>query len=416
MKKTINIVIAVLSLLCIIGAVKLSSLPLFPIFSVNSFWYTPPAVRESFSLLYDIFVGFLLSAIFYFLVEVLPENLRLHRGKKLICNYVNVLLESMEQIISITKHMFQIEADTPFLMDVVHISGNTSHAHEEVSYETAIFYKTGKRKTGTKQGGEFDSIIKSCISKAETQLQNIRRYDAFFASDERFIEVITRIESCAFISYYGKKRNSPVDCFLFANSGECFLDFCHLYISLQKFNIHTEFSKTVIDTPEEAMRYKERRDSGELIKNAMLYQQKRIKAYVNERPIILCQDAEKEKNIIMLIQKSIPESAVYNRDEIEPSLLKNSRLLIILGASIELDFSENELSPKIFCFIEKMILTKAMNSPKQTGNIERVFYQKQLSILGFSIFPEHPIPADINRLTSAIDNYIRDKYNLKLLM
>ena len=90
MKRAINSIIALLSLLCLIGAVKLSSLPLWPSFSENSFWYTSPTVRESFSLLYDMFVGFLLSAVFYFGVEVLPEILKLHRGKKLICNYINM--------------------------------------------------------------------------------------------------------------------------------------------------------------------------------------------------------------------------------------------------------------------------------------------------------------------------------------
>lgn len=416
MKKVVNLIIALLSLLCIIGTIKLSSLPLLPMFSASSFWYTPASVRESFALLYDIFVSFLLSAIFYFLVEVLPENLRLHRGKKLISNDVNILLKNMEQIVSITKQIFQIETDTPFSMDVVHINGNTAHAHEEVSYHTEIFEKNKKRKTCVRQAGEFDSIIKSCISTVEKQLQNIRRYDTFFASDVKFVEIITRIESCKFISYYKKERDKPVECFLFANSGDCFLDFYHLYTSLQKCNFHTEFSKTVIDTPEEALRYKERRNSGELLKIAALYQHNRTKAYEHENPIILCEDSEKEKNTIMLIHKFMPGSSVYSWNQIEPDLLKNSHLLIVLGTSKNLKISENELSAKIFFFIGKMIFIKTMNHPKQPENIEKVFYQKKLSILGFSIFSDHPTPGEISRLTSAIDNYIRDKYKLELTL
>ena len=160
MKRAINSIIALLSLLCLIGAVKLSSLPLWPSFSENSFWYTSPTVRELFSLLYDMFVGFLLSAVFYFGVEVLPEILKLHRGKKLICNYINILLENMEQIISITTQVFQIDTTKIYLKDLVRLSGNTTHSHEEVSYSTTTYYNSGKRKTGVKSGGEFDSIIK----------------------------------------------------------------------------------------------------------------------------------------------------------------------------------------------------------------------------------------------------------------
>lgn len=256
MKRAINSIIALLSLLCLIGAVKLSSLPLWPSFSENSFWYTSPTVRESFSLLYDMFVGFLLSAVFYFGVEVLPEILKLHRGKKLICNYINILLENMEQIISITTQVFQIDSTKIYLKDLVRLSGNTTHSHEEVSYSTTTYYNSGKRKTGVKSGGEFDSIIKSCIATIEAQLQNIRRYSSFFASDERFLEIITRIEACEFISNYRKERSNPAPCFLYANSGECFWDFYRLYSELRKFSIHTEFSKTVIDTPEQAALYK----------------------------------------------------------------------------------------------------------------------------------------------------------------
>ena len=60
-------------------------------------------------MIYDICVGFLLSAIFYFLVDVLPEKTRAHRGKVLVRNYVNSLLEQMEKIISICFQIYGIE-------------------------------------------------------------------------------------------------------------------------------------------------------------------------------------------------------------------------------------------------------------------------------------------------------------------
>lgn len=416
MKRAINSIIALLSLLCLIGAVKLSSLPLWPSFSENSFWYTSPTVRESFSLLYDMFVGFLLSAVFYFGVEVLPEILKLHRGKKLICNYINILLENMEQIISITTQVFQIDTTKIYLKDLVRLSGNTTHSHEEVSYSTTTYYNSGKRKTGVKSGGEFDSIIKSCIATIEAQLQNIRRYSSFFASDERFLEIITRIEACEFISNYRKERSNPAPCFLYANSGECFWDFYRLYSELRKFSIHTEFSKTVIDTPEQAALYKKRRDSGEMLYNAAEYQQKRTEAYANEKPVILSQDIIKGQNIIAIIQKSVPESCVYNQDEVDPSCLKSSQLLIILGKNIDLKLVGAEVPPKTFCFVGRIVSTKPAKRSNRTDNVEEVFYQKSISLLGISIFAEHPTLTDIHNLTSAVDEYIRDKYELELLL
>ena len=276
MKRNINGMIALLSLLCLTGAVKLSPLPLLPLFSEDSFWYTPATVRESFSLLYDLFVGFLLSAVFYFMVEVLPEMFKLHRGKKLICNDMNILLENMEQIISITMEVFQINAEKVYLKDLECLNGNTAHSDEEVSYTTSYYdVKSTKRKTGVKSGAEFDSIIKSCIATIETSLQSIMRYSSFWASDTRLAEIIIHIETSKFISLYRKREDNSIPCFLYADTGKYFLDFYHLYVELCKFKIHTGFSKTVIDTLEEAAAYKRKRESGEMLYNVVAYQQKR---------------------------------------------------------------------------------------------------------------------------------------------
>lgn len=133
MKKYINALILALTIFCLIGAIKLSTLPLLPCFSECSFWYTSAMERESFLLLYDIFVGFLLSALFYFLVDVIPEMLKLHRGRRLISNYINSLLESMEKILSICFQVYKIDTAEPYVKDLVKLQGSVSYANEEIS-------------------------------------------------------------------------------------------------------------------------------------------------------------------------------------------------------------------------------------------------------------------------------------------
>lgn len=417
MKRNINGMIALLSLLCLIGTVKLSSLPLLPLFSEDSFWYTSATVRESFSLLYDLFVGFLLSAVFYFIVEALPEMLKLYRGKKLICNDMNILLENMEQIISVTMAVFQINAGEVYLKDLECLNGNIAHSNEEISYTTSIYYvKSSKRKTGVKSGAEFDSIIKSCIATIETRLQSIMRYSSFWASDVRFLEIITCIEVCEFISLYRKREDDSIPCFLYANAGKHFLDFYHLYGKLCKFKIHTEFSKTVIDTPEEAASYKRKRESGEMLHNFVAFQQKRRDAYANEKPVILSQNPIKDKSIIAIIQKDILESCVYNWNEIDPSCLIDSKLLIVLDKNIKLNSIDFKSSPKIFYFTGRITPIRLTRHCNNANNIEEVFYRKTISMLGISLFAEHPTLTDIHNLTSAVNEYVRDKYELELLL
>ena len=146
-----------------------------------------------------------------------------------------------------------------------------------------------------------------------------------------------------------------------------------------------------------------------MLYNAAEYQQKRTEAYANEKPVILSQD-------IIKGQKSVPESCVYNQDEVDPSCLKSSQLLIILGKNIDLKLVGAEVPPKTFCFVGRIVSTKPAKRSNRTDNVEEVFYQKSISLLGISIFAEHPTLTDIHNLTSAVDEYIRDKYELELLL
>ena len=141
-----------------------------------------------------------------------------------------------------------------------------------------------------------------------------------------------------------------------------------------------------------------------------------LQAYANEKPVILSQDIIKDQNIIAIIQKSVPESCVYNQDEVDPSCLKSSQLLIILGKNIDLKPVGAEVPPKTFCFVGRIVSTKPAKRSNRTDNVEEVFYQKSISMLGISIFAEHPTLTDIHNLTSAVDEYIRDKYELELLL
>ena len=153
-----------------------------------------------------------------------------------------------------------------------------------------------------------------------------------------------------------------------------------------------------------------------MLYNAAEYQQKRTEAYANEKPVILSQDIIKGQNIIAIIQKSVPESCVYNQDEVDPSCLKSSQLLIILGKNIDLKLIGAKVRPKTFCFVGRIVSTKPAKRSNRTDNVEEVFYQKSISLLGISIFAEHPTLTDIHNLTSAVDEYIRDKYELELLL
>lgn len=412
MKKIINAIVLILTGLCIVTSIKLSSLPLWPVFSDDSFWYTSATDREAFSLIYDICVGFLLSAIFYLLVEMVPEITRLHRGKALICNYVNALMEQMEKLISICLQVYKIENhSTLYLKNLGALNGNISYADEDISFLITTYYNSGKRKTGVHSAGKFDSVIKSCIAEIEKQLQNINRFGYFYASNDKFLEIITRIESCKFLSQY--KNNQK--CFLYADTDNSFYDFYLLYREMQKIKFHTEYTCTVVDSAEVCAAYKEKRESGELISKVLVYQQKRADAYSQEQPILVYSNNPDQHNIITRIKTSIPHLLVCNEDTLDSSCIQKSQLIILLSNKTLINnlefFSPHQ---KIFQFSSRILPEKVLLLPRKRDNLKRIYYKKPLSILGVPFNAEHPTENDIGRLTSEIDDYIKEKYSLEL--
>lgn len=148
-----------------------------------------------------------------------------------------------------------------------------------------------------------------------------------------------------------------------------------------------------------------------MLYNAALYQQKRTEAYANEKPIILCQNIIRDKNIIAMIQKSVPESCVYNQADVDPSCLKSSQLIIILGTNIGLQLAGVEMLPKTFRFVGKIISTKRSKCQNFTDNEEKIFYQKPLSFLGISIFAEHPTLTEIGSIVIYSSTHRRLSYD-----
>lgn len=414
MKKKINAIVFFLTGVCVIISIKLSAVPLWPVFTEDSFWYTSAVDRERLSLVYDICVGFLLSAIFYFLVDVLPEKTRAHRGKVLVRNYVNSLLEQMEKIISICFQVYGIETHSNiYLKDLNILCGNTSHADEDISFRITTYLSSGKRKTGVHTAGKFNNVIKSCITEIEKDLQNINRFSFFYASCEEFLEVLTRIESCKLISHYRNNTEKSIACFRYGDADTAFYDFYLLYHRLRKMQFHTEYTCTELDSAEVCATYKEKRESGELLDKAFAYQQQRISAYAQERPVLLYGGTHNSDNIILRIQKAVPYLSACRSDTVDSLMLQQSQLIIVLD-NITIPLNSIDPKQKIFRFSGRLIPGCLLRVINWKNSQKQIYYKRPLSLLGITFNAEHPTKQDISKLTNMIDEYIREKYSLNL--
>ena len=140
MKKIINGILLFGTIISVFVALKYSSLPV-PEFIPNrvaEFWISSIEEQEKYILLYDIAVGFILSAWFYFVVEEIPTRVRKHRAKQLINVQINRLLEHMEQIISIIIAKYKCNENLKELAqkDFLILDGETQLSMEEISYLT----------------------------------------------------------------------------------------------------------------------------------------------------------------------------------------------------------------------------------------------------------------------------------------
>ncbi len=56
--------------------------PVFVPARLSEFWVSSIEEQQKYVLLYDIAVGFILSVLFYFVTEEIPERVRKHKAKR----------------------------------------------------------------------------------------------------------------------------------------------------------------------------------------------------------------------------------------------------------------------------------------------------------------------------------------------
>lgn len=91
MKKFINFVLLLGTIASVVVALKFSALPIAPFIPTRwaAFWISSAEEQQKYVLLYDTAVGFIMSALFYFIVDEIPNEVRLHRAKRLIALQIN---------------------------------------------------------------------------------------------------------------------------------------------------------------------------------------------------------------------------------------------------------------------------------------------------------------------------------------
>ena len=396
MKRIINWILLFGTIISVGIALKYSALPV-PAFlpdGWSTFWISSAAEQQEYILLYDIAVGFIMSALFYFIVDEIPDKVRMYKAKQLIKTQINHLVESMEQIIYIVIEKYNRNRNIKELAqkDFLILDGETNFPAEEISYLTTTCYVRGKKKkNAVHRYGNINQLVQSNGKRILNNIAIIKNYEYFYASDSQLVECIRKIEGCDLIRYYvkenDKKGNTP--CFLFHGTSTAMINFINLYLELLKCKFHTEYTVTTLDSKYETEKYHNDRESGALLQMSIDTQTKRHnRALTNPTAIV---SGSKYTTAILVSQLKRRFDAVYlSIDDVEIDKLNVFKYIVFIIDSdtknkITYLLNTNDISSCILLLTEQTIPKKhAKNKIGNRNNIiDELFFKVSSQICGY---------------------------------
>lgn len=398
MKRIINWILLLGTIISTGIALKFSALPV-PIFIPDrwaDFWISSVEEQQKYALMYDIAVGFILSALFYFMVEEIPDIVRMRKAKQLIRGQVNQLVEHMEQIISVTigKYALNQKLNELAKKDFLILDGETQQSVEEVSYLTTTYYVKGKkRKTAVRQYGDINHLVNNNSKYILDHISNIKDYEYFYVSDSRMVECIRKIEGCNLIRYYISTDDKKKDysCFQLHGTSDAMIDFVDLYLELLKRRFHTEYTVTTLDSKKETVKYHNDRENGVLLQSVIEIQEKRYKMALTN-PTAIISGSKYTTNILVSQLKQRLVAEYMSIDNVKIDKLNAFKYVIFVIDSSTKDvivriLNTNNLSSNILLLTEQTILKKHIKKKNRYSNniIGELFFKTAFQLCGFPL-------------------------------
>lgn len=421
MKKFIDFVLLLGTIVSVVVALKFSELPIAPFIPTRwaAFWISSTEEQQKYVLLYDIAVGFIMSALFYFIVEEIPNEVRLHRAKRLIALQINQLVRDMEQIVDITVGKYTINQNLKELAgkDFLILDGETKEPKEEISYVTTIYDVRRKKKiTAFHQYGDINHLIKNNLKQILDKISIIKNYEYFYASDNLLVECVRKIENCNLIRLYAvdneKKKDEP--CFLYAETSVAMMEFVNLYLKLLKCKFHTEYSITKLDSKKETEKYRNERESGVLIQNVIDIQTKKANAALSN-PTAIISGSKYTTKILVAYLKRYLKATYLSIDNTELNMLNKYKYIVFIIDSDSRDavvntLNNNEISANILLLEEQGIIKKSIcDNLNQTNHItNELFFKAAFRVKKCPImfFKQEPSERTILDVRSKIENIL----------
>lgn len=379
------------------------------------------------NILYDLVMGIILSALFYFIVDYYPQRRKRLAGYRLIQLPFSHTLASMNTILHTTASFYDSTSnidnyvlrdwknllnrfDIVFTQFVLHVNSerNNNCKLKNSYYIPASF----------KYPTNLNEVIKSELKQMKKNLDLIFSYESYFVEDIKFYELLTKLKnSSLFEDYIINNYNFNY----IGNTYEYMYQLQELYFALYKYKIHYYNNMPVIDSSLKALEYQEKYNSGEIIKEYFSFQERR-EAIVNitKRGIYYNRNGNEE-----ILAKEIAHDFHAELKRNEKNFFDYDLIIIITNIFeffiylIKINFDRKKYYDKLVFFV---INVKIYGLLFKTTKITRTrnfpltlfFIPSSFNWFGKKINKEHPSINNIAIIRNEIDNQFNKKYKLNI--
>lgn len=426
MKKVVNWILYIGIIISIVVVLKYSSLPIPKILSehLSDFWIISSEEQQKYSLIYDIAIGFLLSALFYFIVDEIPDRVRKYKAKQLIYVQINQLVVRMEQLISIVVSKYNCDTNLKNLAqkDFLVLDGDIAVSREEISYSTIIYNKKSKNRiTAVREFGTINMLIKKNLKQIIDDISFIKNYEYFYASDNVLVECIRRIESCRLYQMYCKGNNyTDSPCFQFSGTSNAMIEFINIYFQLVKLKYHTEYSITSLDSYEETIKYHNERESGILLQGVIDIQKKRKEMALLNPTLVISSSKYTTNILISKMRRSL--IAIYESiDDLYKLNLEHFKNIVFVVDSVSKNdiiqyLKEKDIQAEIILIIEQKFFPIYIKKNEIINKkiVGKIFFKTcfKLNCLPIVFYKEEPSEKNIDSIILKIRNICYGEKNV----
>ena len=335
MRKKTDILIGSMWFISLIVAIKLSSLPtiqFIPEFILRYF-ITSEEIRTEYALLYDIAIAILISGLFYFMVDSIPEKIKEDRAKRVIGKYVGEVESAMLHILSTVLFVYDISESIDALgqKNFLVLDSDTKQSEREIAYH--ITRHENRKNIKVMSYGTLNSVVRNGINTILHYIENIRQYEYLYSNNVGFMECIRSIELCSFVTYFNEKKG--YQCFLFEGSSNMIKEFLDLYRELKSYKMSSFYMDIDFCSEEETESYRKERlnlTGLEMVSKRRAEYEKI--ANENKTVLIIYNDHIPHNSIATYLKNHLQMDCVFPDERRETEDVSKYKIVVILATRI----------------------------------------------------------------------------------